>query len=277
MNFTATQRERLLELGCPKAETDRNFLDAGTRNKTFALLEKQFARETKERIRSLFSGERQPSLSVLRERLSAELIKNGFTRVETPTVISKEFLRRMSLDSEHPLNNQVFWIDANRCLRPMLAPNLYYISKSLLNVCEKPLRVFEIGSCFRKDSSGAAHMEEFTMLNLAEWGTELEARQSRIRELAALVMKASGIADYAFETEESTVYGETLDVMCGGLELGSSSMGPHPLDAAWGITDSWVGIGFGLERLLAAREKNGTIRAYGRSITYLDGSALNVK
>ncbi|MDR1319841.1 MAG: pyrrolysine--tRNA(Pyl) ligase large subunit [Gracilibacteraceae bacterium] len=277
MNFSVTQKERLWELGCPKEELERNFLEAGTRNKTFALLEKQRAKQTKERLRAFVTEGRQPSLAGLRQALAAALAAGGFTRLETPAIISKEFLRRMSLAEEHPLNDQVFWLDDRRCLRPMLAPNLYCVSRRLLNVCAKPLRVFEIGSCFRRESSGARHLEEFTMLNLAEWGTPLEERQSRVRDLAKLVMTAAAVPDFEFTPEKSALYGETLDVTRGGWELGSSAMGPHPLDAAWGITDSWVGIGFGLERLLAAREQPNTIHAYGRSLTYLDGAALNVK
>ena len=30
--------------------------------------------------------------------------------------------------------------------------------------------------------------------------------------------------------------------------MASGAMGSHPLDLAWGTTDTWVGIGFGLER-----------------------------
>ncbi|MEJ2023485.1 MAG: pyrrolysine--tRNA(Pyl) ligase large subunit, partial [Deltaproteobacteria bacterium] len=80
------------------------------------------------------------------------------------------------------------------------------------------------------------------------------------------------------ETEESEVYGETLDVVSKGtnIELGSGAMGPHPLDRAGKITDTWVGIGFGLERLLMASEGKASLGRMGRSLTYLDGIRLNV-
>ena len=61
-----------------------------------------------------------------------------------------------------------------------------------------------------------------------------------------------------------------------GLELGSGAMGPHPLDQAWRITDTWVGIGFGLERLLMTVRGGDSIGKMGRSLAYLDGVTLNI-
>lgn len=34
----------------------------------------------------------------------------------------------------------------------MLAPNLYFLLRELVNIWEKPVRIFEVGSCFRKDT-----------------------------------------------------------------------------------------------------------------------------
>ena len=96
--------------------------------------------------------------------------------------------------------------------------------------------------------------------------------------LAALVMDSAGIHNYRMVSEDSAVYGSTLDVVsdADGLELGSGAMGPHPLDRAWRITDTWVGIGFGLERLLMAAEGGSHLSRFGRSISYLDGVRLNI-
>ncbi len=44
------------------------------------------------------------------------------------------------------------------------------------------------------------------------------------------------------QCDGDTVYVASPD----GLELGSGAMGPHELDHAWRITDTWVGIGFTL-------------------------------
>ncbi len=61
-----------------------------------------------------------------------------------------------------------------------------------------------------------------------------------------------------------------------GLELGSGAIGPHPLDHAWRITDTWVGIGFGLERLLMTVREGNSIGRVGRSLAYLDGIPLSI-
>ena len=184
----------------------------------------------------------------------------------------------MSIDGNHPLNDQVFWVDRNACLRPMLAPNLYDVSKSLMNFAPTPLRLFEIGSCFRKESEGKSHLREFTMINVVEWGTPEDEREMRLKALASMIMEIAEIADYEFEDETSVVYGAGLDVVTkDGLELASSSMGPHPLDAAWGIRSSWVGVGAGLERLLMHREQANGIHRYARSIAYLNGARLSIK
>ena len=95
--------------------------------------------------------------------------------------------------------------------------------------------------------------------------------------MADLVTRAAGIDEYRLEEEESTVYGETVDVVStNGLELGSGAVGPHPLDHAWRITDTWVGIGFGLERLLMTVRGCDSIGKMGRSLAYLDGITLKI-
>ena len=199
-------------------------------------------------------------------------------QVVTPTIITRDALRRMGIDAGHPLAEQVFWLEGERCLRPMLAPNLYTLWRRLARVWPLPFGIVEIGSCFRMDTKGSRHLNEFTMMNLAELGTPLARRHERIRELARAVMQAAAVDDYELVEKESEVYGDTLDVLAGSarLEVCSAAMGPHPLDEAWGIVDPWVGLGFGLERLLLAREDETTIERVGRSLSYLDGVRLNL-
>ena len=93
-----------------------------------------------------------------------------------------------------------------------------------------------------------------------------------------MIAKTAGLNDFGFEKEDSAVYGTTLDVLAGPekIEVASGAMGPHPLDAAWRITDTWVGIGFGLERLLMVSEKSQSLSKMGRSLSYLDGIRLNI-
>jgi phenylalanyl-tRNA synthetase alpha chain len=90
-------------------------------------------------------------------------------------------------------------------------------------------------------------------------------------------MGAVGIDNYQLVTESCGVYGETMDIVTDtGTELASAAMGPHPLDGAWGIVDTWVGIGMGLERLVMAKEGYQNIQRAGRSLIYLDGIRLNI-
>ena len=103
-------------------------------------------------------------------------------------------------------------MDKDKCLRPMLAPHLYYVIKDLLRLWEKPVRLFEVGPCFRKETEGAKHTAEFTMLNLCEFGLPEDDRGQRLEGLANLIMAGAGIDRYRLEPETSAVYGSTLDV-----------------------------------------------------------------
>jgi phenylalanyl-tRNA synthetase alpha chain len=113
------------------------------------------------------------------------------------------------------------------------------------------------------------------MLNLVELGSGPSA-PARLEDLARMVMEPLGVS-YELRHKESEVYGATLDVEVDGLELASGVAGPHPLDAAWGITDPWAGWGFGVERLAMAAERSPHIRRFARSLMYLDGARLNVQ
>jgi phenylalanyl-tRNA synthetase alpha chain len=278
ISWTETQLVRLKELGAEEEDLGREFAAEKDRDRAFQELEKELVRSGREQLAALRNGQRRPRLCRLESRLTEVLNANEFVQVATPTIMSKALLARMSIDDQHPLASQIFWLGKDRCLRPMLAPHLYFVLKDLLRLWEKPVRIFEIGSCFRKESQGAQHANEFTMLNLVEMGLETDARQERLEEFVTLVTETAGVKDFVFETVHSTVYGETTDVLAGEdrLEIGSSAMGPHVLDQAWQITDAWVGIGFGLERLLMVAEGIQSMGRLGRSLGYLDGIRLNI-
>ena len=77
--------------------------------------------------------------------------------------------------------------------------------------------------------------------------------------------------------EDSEVYGKvSFDILINGMEVASGSYGPHFLDANWGVFDTWVGIGFGIERLTMALDKGRTIKRYGRTLSFIDGEPLNI-
>lgn len=274
--WTSVQKQRLKELNASEEQQAMVFGTHQDRDQKFHEQEHQLVRRGKQRLKELREIKRRPSLAEIERQLVDVLNQEGFVQVMTPTIISKGSLAKMTITEDHPLFSQVFWLDSKRCLRPMLAPNLYTLWKDLLRLWEKPIRIFEVGTCYRKESQGAQHLNEFTMLNLTELGCPIEQRHQRLQELAALIMDTVGITDYQLETESSTVYGDTMDVVKEGIELGSGAMGPHFLDDQWGILDPWVGIGFGIERLLMVKEGTQNVQSMGRSLTYLDGVRLNI-
>ncbi len=284
MNWTDEQEKRLKDLGASLEILGQNMDDAVSRNKLFQQIEKKLAKESAEKIRAhCAAGPKRPEILILEEKLAQALVAEGFTQVSTPLTVSKKHLSQMGINEDHPLNKQIFWLDKNKAMRPMLAPNLYYVMVDLLRILPHPVSIFEIGPCMRKETQGAQHTTEFTMLNLTIFALPLEERKEKITQLAQIILKA---ADLPVErcplvVVESGVYGETIDVESpDGLELASTAMGPHPLDGNWGVTVPWVGLGFGLERLVMARaalrgEELNPVRS-GRSLSYLAGQRLNV-
>ncbi|MEN6568348.1 MAG: pyrrolysine--tRNA(Pyl) ligase large subunit [Veillonellales bacterium] len=275
-SWTEVQKKRLSELNSTEIQKNNAFSTEKERDEAFKKEEARLIMIGKKRLKHLCHEKKRPALCQMETRLVKALTDNGFVQVTTPIILAKSMLAKMTIDEEHALFSQVFWLDGKKCLRPMLAPNLYYILKDLLRIWEKPVSIFEIGSCFRKESQGNHHLNEFTMLNLVEWGLPEEKRQARIEQLAAIVMQAAEIDGYHLEKTSSVVYGDTIDVMQGELELGSGAIGPHFLDGNWGMFGPWVGIGFGLERLAMVKEGGQNVRSMGKSLSYLDGVRLNI-
>lgn len=276
--WTTTQQRRLKELGAGKPQQGLTFISASERDAAFQSLADELTRRERRRLDEFRSRSLQPRLCRLESRLTDMLTRKGFVQVNTPVIMARRHLARMAITSDHPLFEQVYWIDRNHCLRPMLAPHLYSLLQNLLRLWEKPVRLFEVGPCFRRETGGARHGREFTMLNLVEAGLPMDERASRLKELAAWVAESAGLADYRVESARSEVYGDTIDILASErrLEVGSGAMGPHPLDRAWRISDTWVGIGFGLERLLMASAGVDSLAKLGRSLSYLDGIRLNI-
>jgi len=224
-------------------------------------------------IKGMIGSPSRHNLAQLESDLSEMLVSKGFIEVKTPAIISAAALEKMTITPEHPLYKQVFFIDEKRCLRPMLAPNLYYVMRKLRDHTDGPVRIFEIGSCFRKESHSGTHLEEFTMLNLVELGPERDASEA-LKEYIGDVMGVAGL-DYTLSREESDVYRETLDVMIGDVEVSSGAVGPHVLDAAHDVHEPWSGVGFGLERLLMIMNDKSSVKRTGRSLSYLNGAKIN--
>ncbi len=278
ISWTDIQFKRLKELNADLKAMSTLFDTNEERNHSYQTLEKKLVKLEKSRLNEFLTSQLQPKLYKLECRLTNILNQRGFSRVTTPTIISKTQLVKMSIDQQHPLFDKVFWINAKQCLRPMLAPNLYRVMYELGRLGKRPIRFFEIGPCFRKESDSAQHNIEFTMLNLVEMGLPQDNRHERLVELGQLIADTAGLKDYVFEKESSEVYGDTIDIVCGAdkLEIASGAMGPHTLDHAWRITDTWVGLGFGLERMVMMTEGSDSIGKWGKSLAYLDGIRLNL-
>lgn len=272
--FTVTQKQRLIELGARSDTTSSAFPSEEQRDLSFKTIHNQLASENKQRLQALRRDMRRPMIRTIESVLVESLNRAGFVEVLTPIILSKGMLTKMGIKEGHPLLDQIYWLDDKTCLRPMHAPNLYFILGHLERLWPMPIRIFEVGPCFRKESKGARHLSEFTMLNVVEMGIEGDP-QNRLEELAQLLMEALDL-EYALEREDSEVYGNTTDVTVEDLEIASGAIGPHPLDANWNIADNWAGLGIGLERLVMVKEGFENIRRSGRSLIYLDGARLNV-
>jgi phenylalanyl-tRNA synthetase alpha chain len=268
---------RLKELEADNEHLEQSFSDEVHRNRDFQKIETQLVSLAKERLQKHRKGHRRPAWCRLEYALTDRLVDDGFVQVATPTIMARGHLERMGINDHHPLSSQVFWLDRKTCLRPMLAPHLYFVLKDLLRIWDHPVQIFEVGSCFRKESKGSQHTSEFTMLNIVEMGLPIESRRQRLEHVTDIVMTQAGITNYKLVSTSSEVYGETIDIEgADGLELGSAAMGPHPLDDAWRIQTTWIGVGFGIERLLMASGNQRSLGRLGRSLTYLDGISLSV-
>lgn len=276
--LTVTQIQRLSELNASFEVISKSFENIIARDAYFKEIEIELSRQSKSKLIKFLHEEHVPLVNKIENDLKEWLTKReGFNQVNTPLILPKNMLEKMSITQEHPLTKQVFWLDDKRCLRPMLAPNLYTLMRDIYKITKEPVRIFEVGPCFRKETQGARHMNEFTMLNLVEMAGCLDGNQNkRLKELAISAMKAIGFDDYQLEETESEVYGETLDIVSGDIEIASCATGPHPLDAQWGVFQTWVGIGFGIERIALAMGGYENIKRVGRSLSYLDGSRLNI-
>lgn len=276
--WSTTQHQRLKQLGSDDELLKREFSAAVDRDKTYQKVEKQLVKEAKTDLNKLLAAGGKTALDTLCDRVSDSLIAEGFVKVQTPTVISAKALEKMTITKDHPLHKQVFWVGEKKCLRPMLAPNLYSLMQDFSRLKQRPIRFFEIGSCYRKETDGANHTAEFTMLNLVEMGLPMEGRETRLKELGSLVMESAGLTSFKFESEESEVYGTTIDMVAGpqDVEIASGAIGPHPLDHEWGVHDTWVGFGIGMERLLMLLNEGNSIARWCKNTSYLNGVSLKI-
>lgn len=278
VQFTEEQVRRLNELGAETALLEQEFQDNQSRNTFFQKKEQELVTIQHKRLDELYENERRPFILSLEEKIAAALRAEGFLQVHTPIIMTKKRLEKMGVFKGSIMEKQVFWIDERRCLRPMLAPNLYEYMIELGRLRPRPIRFFEIGPCFRRETQGQKHANEFTMLNLVEMGVPKELTlRDQLLKWGKTVLDTAGIKGWKLASEDSAVYGETDDFVDeNGMELGSSAIGPHPLDVEWGVTDNWVGIGFGMERLTMSATNENNLAKAGRSLSYINGIRLHL-
>jgi phenylalanyl-tRNA synthetase alpha chain len=272
--FSDTQIQRLIELGADQKTLGMRFRSESARNNRFNVISKALVDENLEVLNTLRSDRRRPALTKISAQVADALTKAGFIEVATPAFLARGLLKKMNIDEDDTLWKQIFWVNKTRCLRPMLAPNLYFLLGHLQRLWPKPIRLFEIGSCWRKESRGTRHLEEFTMLNLVELGCR-DKPDKRLVEMAEFVMDTLCLS-YDLVKESSQVYGFTLDVVSEGIEIASGATGPHPLDRNWNISEPWAGLGVGMERACMLITGNVNVQRVGRSLIYLDGARLNI-
>ena len=276
LNWTTTQKQRLKELSAPVELQNKTFQNSFERDEDFLSIVQGLVKHNKNNLNEITSTSHRPLICKLESMVTDCLIKSEFTQVFTPLFMSKSALAKMSIDEHHSLYQDLFWIDKNKCLRPMLAPNLYQVLYNFSRLLDRPIRIFEVGPCFRRDSSGKYHLNEFTMLNFAEMGAKGKEGMERLTELADIIIQACGIDNYSLNKSNCDVYGDTIDVIVKDIEVASGVIGPHPLDSKWKINEPWIGIGFGLERLALVKGGHQNIHGIGRSLTYFDGIRLNI-
>ncbi len=275
IKFTVGQRQRLLEIGADPQLIDKDFETDAERNDDFDRLVKNLTRQNVVGLRDYLGSGKKHLTRIVEDKLRGASLDLGFSEVTTPTMIPRISIERMGISEKTALWRQIIWVDGKRCLRPMLAPNLYAVMDRL-SVLEKPVKIFEVAPCFRKDTKGPLHLEEFTMFNIVELAPKGDPKL-KLKEITNSMMEAIGLESFKVNIKESEVYGETLDVKVGEIEVASAAIGPKPIDANWGINDPWVGIGFGVERLALIVGRYRSVANISRSLTYLNGSRMDVK
>jgi pyrrolysyl-tRNA synthetase len=265
--LTRSQLDRVETLLSPEDKISLNTA------KPFRELESELLTRRKGDLQRIYADERENYLGKLERDITKFFVDRGFLEIKSPILIPAEYVERMGINSDTELSKQVFRVDKNFCLRPMLAPTLYNYLRKLDRILPDPIKIFEIGPCYRKESDGKEHLEEFTMLNFCQMGSGCTREN-----LEALITEFLDYLEIDFEIvgDSCMVYGNTLDVMHGNLELSSAVVGPVPLDREWGIDKPWIGAGFGLERLLKVMHGFKNIKRASRSESYYNGISTSL-
>ena len=113
----------------------------------FRELESELLTRRKGDLQRIYADERENYLGKLERDITKFFVDRGFLEIKSPILIPAEYVERMGIDSDTELSKQVFRVDKNFCLRPMLAPNLYNYLRKFDRVLPDPIKIFEIGPC----------------------------------------------------------------------------------------------------------------------------------
>ncbi|WP_094227644.1 pyrrolysine--tRNA(Pyl) ligase [Methanolobus psychrotolerans] len=266
--FTPLQKTRILSLLGPG-----EMISFSKEKRSFGELESILLTERKKDIREIYENSRENLLGKLERNITEFFVDMGFLEVKSPILIPFEYMERMGVGEDKKLSEQIFRVGDNMCLRPMLAPGLYNHLRKFDNVLPDPVRIFEIGPCYRKESDGNSHLEEFTMLNFCQMGSR--CTRDNLEYIIEEFLEFLGI-EYEIAEDSCMVYGQTIDIMHKNMELSSAVVGPISMDMDWGIDKPWIGAGFGLERLLKAKHDFKNIKRAARSESYYNGVSINL-
>ena len=139
VRLTATQLQRLRELGAGRALAAR-LRRAAERDAAFRTAEDGLVRAGRRHLKDLSEGVRRRACSSSRPRCAPRSPAPGSCPCLTPLIIAAESLAKMGIEHGHPLRDQVFWLEDGRCLRPMLAPNLYTMLRRLGRMWSRAVR-----------------------------------------------------------------------------------------------------------------------------------------
>ncbi|MCS3924182.1 pyrrolysine--tRNA(Pyl) ligase [Methanosalsum natronophilum] len=266
--LTPSQNKRLSTLLAPGED-----VPSVSDNKKFQDIELELMEKRKNELIETYENDREHQLGKLERDITNFFVERGFLEIKSPIMIPLEYVHRMGITEEKELHRQVFKINNSMCLRPMLAPGLYNHLRKFDGILPDPIRLFEIGPCYRKESDGSEHLEEFTMLNFCQMGSM--CTKNTLINLIDELLEYLNI-EYTVISDCCDVYGNTIDITSKDMEIASAVVGPIPKDIDWGINKPWIGAGFGLERLLKILNGYQNIRRGSRSESYYNGISTNL-
>lgn len=274
ITFTESQKKRLKQLNVEPRIFEKTFENEFERDEFYKKALNKLQSLNKKKIKQLFSTGSSSILIDLENKIRNKLVSAGYVEVVTPILLPKTYIVNMGILPSDGLWRQIVWTEGEKCLRPMLAPNLYVIMRRLRRINDS-IRIFEIGTCFRREEDGSQHLTEFTMCNAVCFPINTDPALE-LQTLINLLMSAVEISEYKVIESFCQVYGKTLDIEVDGMEVCSCAIGPISIDANWGIFEPWIGIGMGLERALMIKHNLKRIKPLGRSLNYLNGISIGV-